>query len=41
MRLIFVMTHDTHLLSTALFADEYLFVQFKGTVDWLNQLLES
>jgi hypothetical protein len=41
MRLIVVMAHDTYLLMTALYADEYLLVQIKDTAGWLNQLLES
>ena len=41
MRLIVVMAHDTRLLMTALYADEYLLVQTKDAAGWLNQLLES
>jgi hypothetical protein len=41
MRLIVVMAHDTYLLMTALYADEYLLVQTKDTAGWLNQFLES
>jgi len=33
MRLIVVMAHDIRLLTTALYADEYLFVQIKGIAD--------
>jgi hypothetical protein len=35
-----VMAHGTRLLTTALYADDYLSVQIKGTVGELN-LLES
>jgi hypothetical protein len=33
-----VMAHGTRLLTAALYADDYLSVQIKGTVGWLNQL---
>jgi hypothetical protein len=33
-----VMAHGTQLFTAALRADEYLVVQIKGAISWLNQL---
>ncbi len=32
------MAHGIQLLTVAVYADEYLIVQIKGGVGWLNQL---